>query len=599
MTSEYSITITKAPKVTPNTQDEEDRDYTLPYFDDQLDSRHILNLFVDEEDLEKDLLAHLSVDEDMAVDEDTEKEEQYETFSQGNSFRQWRIFLDEVYDAIGDDKYQDIADFIDNYLEHVKLQRGSKEPVTFLYDFKTNTTSYTDAQYAWLDNLNTSRDNWWCQPYVLLKIYYGVYKIYEKEEEELRYQLEIKEEDRVKNIVSLVTRTTHQTPIMGDTLAVNNWVDREQATDTDTMEIHYTINPVIETEHHEGNSRPRWKSNHVRKIKNAILTARKKITVINEKVPIMEAIVNESNDEVIDHSPEDVAEAKHFLSRYRTRLRLNEQVLTASQARLNEQVGIPTRSGPPEQNAWDWKNDPRLKEVQRLISEADEKTRRDRYITENKGRILKEWYTLSKETITDYRKEGKSKALVTRLKLFLKSLVSDGAEIWEVRPPSLKNYKSSKLEKWTSQQPELQQQQSVPTPPVPADSMMMTTPGGAQEENTQEEQPKKHGSPGREALFGAVAGMKRARELGTTPQTGAKRAPKRAPKRARILWKRTTKRGIEEVVFGGFRKSRDRNSPKKRRNLGKLPGGWVQKTNRLTSPFPDGGGPLLKRSGSL
>jgi hypothetical protein len=597
MASEYSITITKAPKVSAETQDEKDRNYTLPYFDDKLDSRHILNLFVDEEDLEPDLLGHLSVDEDI------EEEGQESTI--GTSFRQWRNFLDGVYDAIGDDKYQDIEDFIDNYLEHVKLQRGSKEPVTFLYDFKTNTTSYTDAQYFYIDS-DLQTDNWWCQPYVLLKIYYGVYKLYEKEEEELRYQLEIKEEDKVKNLVSLVTRTTHQTPIMGDTLAVIDWEDREQAAKTTPMERHYS-SQVIEQEHHEGNfyaALPRWKSNHARKNKNAILTARKKITAINEKVPIMEAIVNESNDEVIDHSPEDVAEAKHFLSRYRTRLRLNEQVLTASQ------VGIPPRTDPPVQIAWDWENDPRLKEevrlireaaekeereaAERLIREADEKKSRDKHITENKGEILKEWSTLYKTKLGENKKTWKDKGLDTetvkklgsRLTQFLDSLVRDDGEIWKMeRPLSLKNYLRTKLDEWTKRQSELQQQQSEPpTSTVSGGSMMMATPGG-----TQEEKPK-HSSPSRKELRAKV---KRARSQ-TTPPTGAKRVRiNRAS--------RTGKRGIEEVVvLGGFRDGEGRSSPKKRPRIGKLPGGWERKTNRLNSQL-DGIGSLigLNRSKSL
>ena len=158
MSRQYTISITESPTTYKDKVEQADADsrYTLPYLDPPLNPKQLLNIFVPDEELD---------------DVPEFKEE---------NFNYWRELLDYRDELIGDSKFQDIDDFIDDYLNHVKLQRGRKEPVTFLYDFKSITTGYTNVMYMWLETAEKDEatgqlfpdDRVWFQPYVLLKIYY-------------------------------------------------------------------------------------------------------------------------------------------------------------------------------------------------------------------------------------------------------------------------------------------------------------------------------------------------------------------------------------------------------------------------------------------
>ena len=90
-----SIHITTA-KREDGRQEEMDTQNTLPYLDESIQNspRHILNLFVAEEDLDDDLLNR------------TENE----------AFWEWRTILDTAYEYQGGIKWQNLEDFVDNYL---------------------------------------------------------------------------------------------------------------------------------------------------------------------------------------------------------------------------------------------------------------------------------------------------------------------------------------------------------------------------------------------------------------------------------------------------------------------------------------------------
>ena len=531
MSSQYTISITESPELTANlaegvdaaeAQAVMDSGYTLPYLDKPLKPKQLLNIFVPDEELDDDFDDEYS-DEEIA------------------HFKYWRELLDYRDKSIGNGKFQDIDDFIGDYLDHVKLQRGRKEPVTFLYDFKSNTTGYEDVMYMWLETPEYNAqgemvmdDRVWFQPYVLLQIYYGVYKIYEQENDELHYQLEKKEQDKVKKLIGLVTRTTQQTPVTGNTQAVINWVDREQKDGTTPMRDHYT-QQEIPTEQVKVIP-PKWTSNRLRQVKNSILFIQKKINTITNKVPIMEAIVKEAEEDGSDVDEDDIAEARHFLSRYRTRLRLSEQGLTSL---LKEKKNEPTTEEAAEEGGFvDTRKAIYLRQDPTYIAKMKaEQARRDEYVkSDEDARVAFEqvWQAFLND---EKRKQGARSGIEEYLNSIKEEAYKQGND-W-------KNFAGEMVEEWKKEQAVAAESSS--TQPQMANTLPSQNGRFAV---------LVKGSPSQAERRAAIKRRREQEQLETTPPTQKK-----------IKYEVAINKGKKRKVYlGGFKRV-GRNSPQKRGKL--------------------------------
>jgi len=255
----------------------------------------------------------------------------------------------------------------------------------------------------------------------------------------------------------------------------------------------------------------------------------------------MEAIVKEAAYDATESSPDDIAEARHFLSRYRERLRLCEQGLTALLEEKKKLRGGSQGARMQVSNEYVEPDDIRFTVAKQREEAAAAEAKKVRFVEQVDEEFEAEWQAY-------FNKKSKEEGKKSGIEGYLNSIKGEAYNVWLNGPDPWLDFAKNAAATWLKEQAEkkaLSAPESPQTQPIMDESVAALIVGG---------------SPSMRDRRAAIKRRREEEQADTTPPTQKKI---RGRHRSIQEVERTIGNKRESVFIGGFKTGE--GSPAKKR----------------------------------